>query len=191
MSALKDHAHQTVAAARPVWEAVTADDIRRPTPCAGWDVQDLATHTYGNLVMVAKKLTGEDRIDAGRLATAPASGFATAADLFLNAVDAIEDEDSGVETPMGEMTAGGLAGLITGDLLVHTWDLAKAIGADYNPPESPANATLEASKASMGPTEEDRQGRPFDRAVDVPADASLGDKLAAWFGRNPNWSHAD
>lgn len=191
MSDVATNARQTVEAARPVWEAITPDDIRKPTPCAEWDVQDLTKHTYGNLLLAAQLLTGETRFDSGRLATAPASGYEVASDLFADAVEGITDGSAVIDSPLGEMTKDEIAALITGDLLVHTWDMAKAIGVDFEPPEGPAQATLESSQASMGPGASDRAGRPFEAAVDVPEDASLAGRLAAWFGRNPNWSQAD
>lgn len=182
------NAHATVQAARPVWDAVTGVHLRRPTPCAEWDVQALAQHTLGGLTMVARTLTGEDRLNPGQLATSPASGFETASMFFLGAVDSITDGEAPTHSRVGRMTANELVALITGDLLVHTWDLAKAIGVDYQPPLDAAQATLESSQASMGPDAESRRDKPFDVAKDVLANATPTDKLAAWFGRNPNWT---
>nr|NLD40505.1 TIGR03086 family protein [Actinomycetales bacterium] len=187
---VKHNAHATVVAARPVWEAVAPSDLPRATPCALWDVQDLAEHVFGGLLLATETLSGAHELDAGQLAAVPATGFESATLLFLQAVDRVQDGEVRIHTRLGEMTRDAFVRLITADLLVHTWDLAKAIGVHFQPPLDAAHTTLDDSRSRMGPDEASREGLPFAGAVDVLADATPTDRLAAWFGRDPNWSES-
>jgi uncharacterized protein (TIGR03086 family) len=73
-------------------------------------------------------------------------------------------------------------GFVQWDLLGHTWDLAQAGNLEAPLDEEAASAALEQVLA-MQPMliESGRIGQP----VDVPADASVGDRYLGAIGRNP------
>ena len=81
------------------------------------------------------------------------------------------------------MPKQGVAGLVIGDLLVHTWDLARSIGADDTLPEAAVESTLMGLQRL--PDEMLRGETMFGPPVDVADDASAQDKLIAFVGRQP------
>jgi len=84
----------------------------------------------------------------------------------------------------GTTTPGDLLGALTTDVLVHTWDLARAVDMDAGlDPELCAGA-YEVAVAAEIP----RDGAMFGPAVRVEHDADAATKLIAFYGRNPNWT---
>ena len=70
----------------------------------------------------------------------------------------------------------------TADLLVHTWDLARAVGLDeqLDPDEvRRAYAVMEPNDEMM------RQGSAFGPRIEVPDDADEQTRLIAFTGRRP------
>jgi len=115
---------------------VTSRDLAKPTPCGDWTVQQLLDHVVGGNTMAAALIGGASREDAIALLTtavagddpleavqhsmrAQAAAFADPAALELT-----------VQHPAMDMPGAQLLGFRVGDLLVHSWDLARAIGAD-------------------------------------------------------------
>jgi uncharacterized protein (TIGR03086 family) len=86
-----------------------------------------------------------------------------------------------VTMPFGEMPAAGLAGFRFVDLVVHTWDLAKATGQDTNFAPDLCEAALAMSRQRMAGM--DRAAMPFKDEVAVPDDAPAADRLAGFLGR--------
>ena len=81
-----------------------------------------------------------------------------------------------------------MAGFLIGDLLIHSWDLARSIGADETLPPD----TVEATTIGLHHVPPDllRGTNPLGQkmmaaAVEVPADASPRDKMLAFTGRRP------
>ena len=81
------------------------------------------------------------------------------------------------------LDACGSADMQTGEFAVHTWDLARAVG--HTDPLDPDVAERGLAFLSQGLTPDNR-GRAFGAEVDVPADAPVYDRLAAFAGRDPS-----
>jgi len=113
--------------------AVRAGDWHRPTPCAEWDVRRLVNHvTRGNLNYAAlvRGATAGDFLrmrDADALGTDPLAAYARStvecAAAFEGALDHVLDY------PLGKVRGAQALAVRTTDTVVHTWDLARAIGA--------------------------------------------------------------
>jgi uncharacterized protein (TIGR03086 family) len=73
--------------------------------------------------------------------------------------------------------------ICTGDVLVHTWDLARATGQD----ETLDPVEVGRMLAGMSAIDEDmlRNSGHYGPRVDVPDDASAQDRLIAFVGRQP------
>jgi uncharacterized protein (TIGR03086 family) len=73
---------------------------------------------------------------------------------------------------------------LTNDVLVHTWDLARATDVDVSLDPELTSIAYDAALAS-------RAGRAdsamFAPEVDVPTDADTISKLLALHGRSPTW----
>lgn len=108
---------------------VQPDQWTAATPCEEWDVRALVTHLIGthHLMLSMVGQTNEP--------PAPGDDLAAAWDAARQAViDGLADStiaDQRVQSPFGETSfADIVAGLLCGDTLFHTWDLARATGQD-------------------------------------------------------------
>jgi uncharacterized protein (TIGR03086 family) len=177
----------------PVKDYVTASDgfskvlaqagsLDIPSPCEGWTAQDIVDHVVGGtsyyteafggtLPEVADDAPVASRYDAFRVALADTCAQPGAL-------------ERPVDNPIGEgeIPAGTMLGIYTMDTLIHTWDLAKALGLDVTLDADLLQRTLDdvqpleavlRSPGILGP------------AVDVPADAPLQDRALGFFGRQP------
>lgn len=159
------------------WDEVVTqvgdDDWDKATPCDGWTVRELVDHAMfwqgrgGNVFGAG---VGDDA-DWATLKPALAAALADPANLEGNA------------EALGGTPKQAVAGLITADLLVHSWDLAKAIGADATLPDAAVTSTLMGLQRL--PDEMLRSERMFGPAVEVGDDASAQDRLIAFVGRTP------
>lgn len=159
------------------WEDVFSqlgdDDWDKPTPCDGWTVRELVEHAMfwqGRGAMVFGSPVAEDA-DWTVLRAALAGALADPSNL------------EGVVEQMGGAPKAAVAGLVTTDLLVHSWDLARAIGVDETLPEAAAASTMMGLQRM--PDEMLRREGMFGPAVAVADDASAQDKLIAFVGRQP------
>jgi len=117
---------------------IRSSDWDMPTCCERWNVTKLVDHAIGAQRMVPKALgatgdidvTGDDLVLVWQTVRA-------AADRALSAPGALDEV---VKLPFGEMPAEDGFGFPLGDLLVHTWDLARAIGVNDRRCEDRARA---------------------------------------------------
>jgi uncharacterized protein (TIGR03086 family) len=87
-----------------------------------------------------------------------------------------------VESPMGRTTVESLIGRFgVADLLVHTWDLARATGLD----ETLDSDEVERTYEMMLPKDLRMRGPAFGPKVEVPEDVDLQPRLIAFTGRQP------
>ena len=70
------------------------------------------------------------------------------------------------------------------DQMIHTWDLARALGRPYTMDEDLASATLKLMQERYDPKQRG-PGKNFAAAVPSPDDASVQDRLLALSGRQP------
>lgn len=121
---------------RDVVALVGDDQWQLSTPCDRWTVRQLVGHVASGCQMAATLADGCNRQDAITVL-----GVDHLGDRPLAAIDAaIERQQAafdqpGIDThvfqhPAGDMTGTQVIRLRVGDLLVHQWDLARAIGAD-------------------------------------------------------------
>jgi uncharacterized protein (TIGR03086 family) len=69
---------------------------------------------------------------------------------------------------------------------VHAWDIARTIGADSTIEDELAEAALALARDWKF----ERPNVAFDVEVPAPADATAGDRLVAFLGREPQWRAA-
>lgn len=72
------HFRSVAEAAVPVWGAVTDESLALPTPCAGWDVRELITHTVFTLQEAAVALEDVPAADELKQEARPGMGDAEA-----------------------------------------------------------------------------------------------------------------
>jgi uncharacterized protein (TIGR03086 family) len=127
-----------------------------PTPCEAWDVAALVEHvTMGSEMAIAlvdgasqeEALAYRDREFGG---DDPIQSCRAAVGAQVTRLRAVTDWDATVHHPIGDVPASQLLGFRTGDLTLHAWDLATAIGADAALPADLA-AVVYASMQPMEP----------------------------------------
>lgn len=149
---------------------VEPTDLVRPTPCAGWNLGALLGHAIGqNDGFAAAVENGDAPVEAfAHRRFAPdelQSAWDTSALRLTTAfTDAPVDrrirlvEFSG-DNPFPLLVVVGFQLL---DTVVHTWDIATALGAGFRPDDELVAATLEqARKVPQTPVVRERQGAPF------------------------------
>lgn len=109
-------------------QAAPAASWANAAPCDGWTATDVITHVATNLSRLTAALTQQAPVpfDAADLLPSWNSGR----DAFLAAL-ASGDLSTPIPGPVGEMPAEQMIGrFIATDVLIHTWDLARAVGGD-------------------------------------------------------------
>jgi uncharacterized protein (TIGR03086 family) len=146
-----------------------------PSPCTEWDARGVVEHVIGFhdvlllLPLEAKPTRPKDDPSARWLVTYDA--------LFtVLARPGVVDE-----------ARRSLLGVLTTDVLVHTWDLCRAVGAPVHLDERLCGIGLERAIANRVKFEESDM---FGPRVAVPDEASVEDRLLGFFGRDPAWSPA-
>ncbi len=125
-------------------QAAPADSWSNAAPCDGWTATDVVDHICRNLNGMAATLTGGDAAEFD--AADPVASWNGARDRMLAAATS-GDLSTKVPGPMGPMPAEQMIGrFMCMDLLVHTWDLARAVGGDETLPADVVAASYSGLK---------------------------------------------
>jgi uncharacterized protein (TIGR03086 family) len=123
-----------------VLDQVRPDQLDLPTPCEEWSVTDLLGHVVVADQIAVALLDGADA-DQARALWGQEFGddvidrCRASIDEQLTRIRAVEDWGSTVHHVIGDVPASQLLQMRTGDLVLHAWDLATAIGVDAAIPE--------------------------------------------------------
>jgi uncharacterized protein (TIGR03086 family) len=164
--------------------AVPADAWDQPSPCEEWVARDVVAHlaesTSGFLGRVGVEVTPGPSAEED-----PVGAWFATRDTMQAALDDPSVAEREYDSPMGRTTLERTVGMFgVGDVLVHTWDLARAVGLDdrLDPDE------VHRLYSVMEPNDEMmRQGTAFGPKVAAPADADEQTRLIAFSGRDPGW----
>lgn len=140
-----------------------------PTPCADWSVKALADHLVNTTAQFAAMASGRPADFAADQPghDDPPTEFRTSRDALLSAL----------ETNPG----GAPEGMLAGELAVHTWDLATALGrgsSDLDPELAETGYAFMSTQLT-----DDRRGEAFAPQQPAPPDANAYERLAAFAGR--------
>lgn len=164
-------------AASRLARSVGPDQTCRATPCSEWDVAALLEHMAGG----PRYLLGALGIDGASVEAWPEPAAVEAVVSRLREPGALERRcmsPAGFEWSVAEAAAGTAM-----DQLVHTWDLAVALGADRT-----LDADVTAEVVSMFVPQMPEVGRQagfVGPAVQVEEGASPQDVLLGAMGRDP------
>jgi uncharacterized protein (TIGR03086 family) len=160
--------------------AVVGGDWNAPSPCSEWKARDVVGHVVGNHRWLAAGVRGGE--------TQPMADDEDPSEAWRNAYSAVLEltEDpvamaTKVEGPLGDMPfAEMLASFVCMDLLVHTWDLARAVGGDERLDEVSVSRAFE----TMKPLDDQiRQPGFFGPKVGPPAGADTQTEFLYFLGR--------
>ena len=154
----------------------------RPAPCEGWVARDIVRH-IGDTTRMFLGRAGVEVPQDPSADEDPVGAWFAVRDTVQAALDDPEVAATSFDTPMGPSTLEETIGRFgIGDVLVHTWDLARATGLDERLDPDEVHRLFEV----MEPNDEMmRQGSAFGPKVDVPAGADEQTRLLAFTGRRP------
>jgi uncharacterized protein (TIGR03086 family) len=182
-----------------VVSAVTTDDLRRPTPCAGWDLGALLAHMTVQHHGFAASARGHgadlavwDSASVGdAVSRDPAGAYAAAAADVLDAFTADDVLTASFELPEfgpGATAPGAMAiGFHFVDYVVHAWDVARTIGAPLDLPDDVIADVLPLVLAVPDGDFREAAGSPFQRAIGVDDSTADLDRILLHLGRSPAW----
>jgi uncharacterized protein (TIGR03086 family) len=173
--------HAATDRAVAVVEGVRPDQLEWPTPCSEWSVQQLIDHLVGGAEYLLAAATGAER---GPSDGALGTDYRTSVDRVLTALELPGAMERICVSPLGFdwSVADAVAGTFM-DVLIHTWDLARATSQD----ERLDPGLVEACSAMFLP-EMPRRGREagiVGPEVLLGEGASAQDRLLAAMGRTP------
>ncbi len=171
--------------------AVPVEAWARPTPCADWDVRALVNHVVGEDRWVEPLVAGRTIADVGTALDGDLLGEdpkEAAEEAGKGAVASFGEPgalERTVHLSFGDTPAEEYAWQLVADHVVHSWDLAVAIGGDRTIDDD----LVAACTGWWQAWEEGYRGAGAvgDRVV-VPSTASAQDRLIASFGRDPGWT---
>jgi uncharacterized protein (TIGR03086 family) len=175
--------------------AATISRVRRdqaglPTPCRSWDVRALVNHVVHDVQQFTAMAGGGkyQKDDADVIGEDWAGAYGRAADALLGAWRREGALDRTVQLPSGEVPATWSVGQQVADLVVHGWDLAKATGQSTELDPELGEFSLDWGKDNLQPEfrGDEASGRVFGPEVSLPEDAPVYDRLAAFWGRDPD-----
>jgi uncharacterized protein (TIGR03086 family) len=161
-------------------EAVPADRWSSPAPCEGWTTRDVVAHVVGGHRRIIASLAGgepepvasdEDIRVAWR-------------DAHTEVLKAASDPEAlakSVQSPMGPMPLEQFLGrMIATEVLVHTWDLARAAGLDERLDQEAVGHAYEGLRPLDAMI---RMPGVFGPKIDPPAGADLQSEFLSFLGR--------
>jgi uncharacterized protein (TIGR03086 family) len=157
-----------------------------PSPCAGWTARHIVGHVVAVQHAIVATIAGEKppmnpMVDPHRHAgDDPAQAWREAREAAVEATSTPGVLDRVVSTWRGMVTVDEMIGNNVGDTTIHTWDLAKAVGAD----DTLDPDLVEASLAMLAPVADGMRGpNVFGEAVIVDEDADPQTRLLGIVGR--------
>ncbi|WP_330457071.1 TIGR03086 family metal-binding protein [Streptomyces sp. NBC_00820] len=172
---------------------VSDERLPDPTPCPDYTVRDLLAHLTG----LAVAFRDAARKDLGPTTdTSPEAGLPELApdwrERLAEALDELAEAWREPSAWTGTTRAGGVdlpgavAGAVVADeLVIHGWDLARALGLPYEPDAAVVEAALGFLTGAAAGL--DRERGPFGPVVPVPQDAPPLEHAVSLSGRDPGW----
>ncbi|WP_275291429.1 TIGR03086 family metal-binding protein [Amycolatopsis sp. La24] len=174
----------------PIVSKITAADLDRPTPCAGWTLADLLRHQVSEnhaFAEAARNGSAKDW-DSGQLSEDPYAAYAGSVTDYLAAYG----EADVAELEIAINTFGTFSGTVAMamhlvDTVAHGWDLAKTLGVAYHPVPDAVHAVWKS--ALMIPTDPKERVERGTFAPVVPVDTGESelDQFLGRLGRDPQW----
>jgi uncharacterized protein (TIGR03086 family) len=160
--------------------AVTPDKWEAQSPCEQWKARDVVAHVVGgHRGVIAAVRAGESKpLGTDEDPKAAWEEASRSISEITGDPDALAKE---IDGPTGRMPAGQIIGqFVTMDLLVHTWDLARAVGADERLDEDSVRHAYEALKPMDVMI---RQPNVFGPKLEPPPGANLQMEFLYFLGR--------
>ena len=170
-------------------------DLERPTPCGDWTLGRLLEHMSVQHDGFAAAAAGNGADLSAWRAQAPAADpvaeYAAAAGRVLRAfaADGVLTRDFALPeiSPGGTFPAAVAISFHFVDYVAHGWDVARALGLDYELEPDLLAVALAVAEAVPDDETRLRPGAAFAPGVTAPPDATQLDRFVALLGRRPDW----
>ena len=159
----------------------------RPSPCADWNARDVLEHVIGFHDVLLLRPAGAK---PERPRDDPVQRWLVTREALRSVFDRPGLFDGPIDVPAvgnnapTQLDAAPLVAALTQDVLVHTWDLARAVGADDR--LDPGLCDRYVSRLPDDPQALVASGM-FGAAIEVSAEADPQTRLLARLGRDPSW----
>jgi uncharacterized protein (TIGR03086 family) len=164
---------------------VTPGQLGGPTPCTDLAVRDLLGHMVSVLHLLAAVGRGEDALRVPETSGVADTAWVHAWMEAAHEVQAAWTDPDVLERtmilPFGQLPGAAVLAVYTGQVTIHTWDLATATGQRPEWDNGIVAATLMASERVLPPTRS--PGIPVGPQVAIGRDRPLIERLVAWTGR--------
>lgn len=157
---------------------LVGDAWDRPSPCPGWDARGVVEHVIGfHDVLVLRPLGAKPH----RPKDDPSARWAVTVPAIFSALRA---RWVGVGTPGGPLDLDALLPMLTTDVLVHTWDLSRAVDLEVALDPALCEAALDGARRSADRL---RSSGMFGPPITAPEGSRVQTALIAFLGRDPSW----
>lgn len=170
---------EAVVAAKGHWD--------RPSPCDAWDARGVVEHVIGfHDVLLLRPMGAKPE----RPKDDPVQRWVVTQDALRDLFARPGLFDGPIDVPAvgnnapSRLDAAPLVAALTQDVLVHTWDLARAVGADAHLDPELCQRYLDRLPADPDALVANGMFAP---PVTVSSDADPQSKLLARLGRDPDW----
>ncbi len=166
--------------------AIREDQWGLPTPCSEWDVRALVHHLVYETVWIAPLIQGMsvasvgDRFEGDLLGDDPKAAWSRT----LSVARAALGEPGALERMVGlstrDITGQAYCLEVAVDGGLHSWDLARAIGADETIPPEIIDAAFDLLRPII---EAGESGDSYGTRIQIPDDADPQTRILALIGR--------
>jgi uncharacterized protein (TIGR03086 family) len=158
---------------------VPAERWDSPAPCEGWVARDVVRHLVEWVPGFFSSYAGIELPAGPSVDDDPAAAWAP----LHQALGGMIDDERTFEMRGATYSVGDAVDMfVAGDLLIHTWDIARAASLDETLDADEVHRAL----VGMEPMDEAlRASGHYGPKVDVPADADEQTRLIAFTGRTP------
>jgi uncharacterized protein (TIGR03086 family) len=176
-------------------EAVPADRWTSPSPCPGWTARQVVAHVINEQRRILatlrrtepKRLYGVAVAEMGSQPAVDDQADLAAAwgEIGAGLVEAVDDPACAkvqLPTPVGPMPFVEVVDALPEDVLIHTWDLARATGGDE---QLDAEAVVHVFEKFRPLDEALRQPWAFGPRITPPPGADVQTEFLCFVGRQP------
>lgn len=164
-----------------VVQEITPDQLDNKTACANFTVTGVLEHMIGGATHFSPAFRGEAAGSVPPLEGELVDRWKRAMAELLSSLHSPGAQERTVTAPFGEVPVAAFARYTAFDGLVHGWDLSRATGLAYEPPDDIVAEVDAFARQFVQP--EMRDGDLFAAETAPSADASALERIVAFSGR--------
>jgi uncharacterized protein (TIGR03086 family) len=166
-------------------EAAPDDAFDRPAPCEGWTARDVVAHVVDSMRRVTAAVRDGDAGKAEPMTPGddPKAAWRSSVAEVTEALASPAAATATMPGPMGDAPVEMMVGrILSSDVLVHTWDLARAVGGDERLDQDAVAHAYEGLKPMDAML---RRPGLFGPKTDAPEGADVQTQFLCFLGRRP------